>query len=199
VQWYYGRDRALKDFAVLSPGPGEGKTTVASNIAIALSQIQLNVLLVDSDIRKGRLHASYDLPNDRGLGHYLTVEKMPLDQVIQKTTIPELSLVSRGDSIINSSQLFSCQKMSDFIKETRERFDIVIYDTPPLMIISDAGILIPKLMGSLLVVRSGVTSFKVLPKVFSMIQKSESKFIGVALNSTDFTQNSYYSKYYQRS
>jgi len=182
---------------VLSPGPGEGKTTVASNIAIALSQTGLNVLLVDSDIRRGRLHKSYDAENDKGLGHYLT-NGLQIADVIQKTSIPGVSIVTRGDSIINSSQLFSSPRMAEFIREARSRFDIIVYDTPPLTFISDASILVSQVKGALLVVRSGVTNTRVLPKAIKMIQDASQKFIGIALNSAGSGNDSYYQKYYRK-
>jgi len=197
IQWYSGQDDSMRDFAVLSAGPGEGKTTVSSNIAIALAQIGLNVLLVDADIRRGRLHTSYDLVNDKGLGHYLT-DNLPIDDVIQKSSVPGLSVVTRGASIINPSQLFSSRIMADFVRETRARFDMVIYDTPPLMIISDTSILLSQLDGALMVACGGVTKSRMLPKAISMVMKTKAKLIGVALNSAHFSENPYYNKYYQR-
>ncbi|HTL70281.1 MAG TPA: hypothetical protein VL404_03210, partial [Candidatus Eisenbacteria bacterium] len=103
-----------------------------------------------------------------------------------------------GSSVINSSQLFSSPKMSEFIRLSRSRYDLVLYDTPPLTIISDTAILLSQISASLLTVRSGVTNARVLPKVFSVVQDSKTDFIGVVLNSIESSDNPYYNKYYQR-
>jgi capsular exopolysaccharide synthesis family protein len=194
ILWFAKKENGFKDFAVLSPRPGEGKTTFASNIAIALAQVKRNVLLVDADIRRGRLDRSYRLPNDRGLGQYLT-EDLPLDDIIQKTDVPHLSVVTAGESIINASELFGSPKMSEFIHKTRDKFDMIIYDTPPVTIVSDAAVLISQLNGTLLTVRSGVTSSRIIPKAIATIREYNPKLIGVVLNGAPITEKQYYHRY----
>src|SRR6185503_17863034 len=102
--WFANRNGALKDFTVVSPGPGEGKTTVSSNIAIVLAQAGLKVLFVDTDFRRGRVHQIYNFLNDKGLGEYLT-EGLSLDQIVRKTDTTNLSVVTCGKSVIDSAQL----------------------------------------------------------------------------------------------
>ncbi len=197
ILWSVSKDHGLKDIAVLSSVPGEGKTTVASNLAIALSQLKLNTLLVDTDIRRGRLHESHGLSNEKGLGHYL-MDTAPFKDILVKTEIPNLSIVTCGKSVIDSSQLFTLPKMSDFIREARERFDMIVYDTPPVTIISDAGILTSQLHGAIMVSRSGVTRARELQKALSIIKESETKLIGAVLNAAESTEVTHYNKYYQK-
>lgn len=196
VLWFFKKDSSLKSFAVLSSGSGEGKTTIASNLASALSSVKSPILLVDSDIRLGKLHKVYGVSNDKGLAHYLT-EDLSLDEVVQKTEVPNLFLVSCGESVINSSQLLSSPKMEEFIRITKERFEIVVYDTPPVMLISDAAILISQLDAVLLVVRSEVTHLKILQKSLSLIKDSRTPLMGVVLNGISSRDNHQYNKYYQ--
>ena len=198
ILWFASKDGPIKDFAVLSPGPGEGKTTVASNIAIALSQVNHRVLLVDTDIRRGRLHESYGVSNDKGLGQYL-MGNLSADAVIKRTEIPNLSLVTCGESVIDSSQLLSSKKMAEFIQETRKRFDTVIYDTPPVALISDTSILISQIDSAFLVIRSGTTTIRMFSKALEIIKESKTRLIGVVMNDASFSdEKSYYGKYYKK-
>lgn len=199
--WFATRENKLKDFVVVSPGPGEGKTTVSSNLAIVLAQANLKVLYVDTDFRRGRLHDIYGLPNDKGLGEYLT-EGLPLDQVARPTATPNLSVVTCGKSVIDSAQLLGSQRMAEFVRKTRERFDMIVYDTPPVTIISDAAIVMSQVDGCLLSVRCGYTTVRILNRALSLIQESKTKLIGAVLNGVimhDATSyNKYYKKYYQK-
>ncbi len=197
IWWYVKNEKVIKDVAILSPGPGEGKTLIASNLSIALSQLKSKVLLVDTDIRRGRLHKVYGVPNDKGLAHYLT-DSLPLAEVIKKTDIPNLFLVTCGASVINTSQLFTSAVMKNFIRQVREQFDIVIYDTAPLAVISDTSILISQLGGTILTVRSGMTVAGVIPKSLKLIKESGTTFIGVILNGTSSGDDPYYNRYYQQ-
>ena len=188
---------SLKDFAVVSPGPGEGKTTLASNLAIVLAQANLKVLFVDTDFRRGRVHDIYELMNDKGLGEYLT-EGLPLDEVVRKTETPNLSLVTCGKSVIDSAQLLASGRMAEFIKETRKRYDMVIYDTPPVTIISDASIMMSQLDGCLLSIRCGFTSARVMSRALTLIKESKSRLIGVVLNAVTMNDAASYNKYYKK-
>lgn len=195
ILWSISDGRELKDLAVLSSIPGEGKTTIASNLAIALAQIGHKVLLVDTDMRKGRLHESYGLLNDKGLANYLT-EKLPLESVVKKTPISGLSLITCGKSAIDSSQLFSSAQMKKFIQEAKQNFDTVVYDTPPLTVISDTAVLIPQIGGVILAARSGLTSARILNKGLGIIQESHANLLGVVLNDSNSSGNRVYSHYY---
>ena len=199
--WFATRENTLKDFVVVSPGPGEGKTTVSSNLAIVLAQANLKALYVDTDFRRGRVHDIYNLPNDKGLGEYLT-EGLSLDQVVRKTETPNLSVITCGKSVIDSAQLLGSQRMAEFVRETRTRFDMIVYDTPPVTIISDAAIVMSQVDGCLLSVRCGYTTVRILNRALSLIQESKTKLVGVVLNDVqiqDITSyNKYYKKYYHK-
>jgi capsular exopolysaccharide synthesis family protein len=199
ILWSIPRDESIKDIVILSPGPSEGKTTIVSNLGIALAQLKLRVLLVDTDMRRGRLHEPYGLSNDKGLGQYLTGDT-PMDDVIQKTEIPNLSIVTCGQSVIDSSQLLGSPRMTQFITEARKRYDIILYDTPPVTIISDASILMSQIHAAILTVRSGYTNSKNLVKAMSIIKDANANLLGLVMNAVNSTENtSYYYKYYQRS
>jgi len=198
ILWSASKENTFKDFAVVSAGSGEGKSTVASNLAIALSQIKKKVLIVDADIRRGRLRDSFNLIESKGLGEYLSGEAT-LDEIIGQTEMPNLWAVARGKSVIDTSQLFSSEKMTEFIQETRKRFDMIVYDTPPVIVISDTAILIPKLGGCVFTVCSGMTNARRLLKAFAIIKEtSNAKLIGVILNGTDLVDKKVYKNYYHK-
>jgi len=195
--WYSTRGQALKDLTVVSPGPGEGKTTVSSNLAIVLSQAGLKVLYVDTDFRRGRVHEIYGFLNDKGLGEYLA-EGVSLDQVVRKTETPNLSVVTCGKSVIDSAQLLSSSRMKEFIQETRKRFDMIVYDTPPVTIISDAAIVMSQLDGCLLSIRCGYTTVRILNRALTLIAESKTKLVGVVMNDVMMQDVSSYNKYYKK-
>ena len=197
VLWFATRENTLKDLVVVSPGPGEGKTTVSSNLAIVLAQANLKVLYVDTDFRRGRVHEIYGFMNDKGLGEYLT-EGLPLDQVIRKTETPNLSIITNGKSVIDSAQLLGSQRMAEFIRDTRKRFNMVIYDTPPVTIISDASIMMSQVDGCLLSIRCGYTTGRILNRALTLIAESKTKLVGVVLNDVRMNDNTSYNKYYKK-
>lgn len=197
ILWFATREQSLKDFAIISPGPGEGKTTVASNLSIALAQANLKILLVDTDFRRGRLHDVYDFPNDRGLGEYLT-DGVSMDQVIRKTEVPNLSVVTCGKSVIDSAYLLGSQRMAEFVRDSRKKFDMIVYDTPPITIISDASIILTQVDGCVLSVRSGYTSARILTRALHLILESKTKLVGTLLNAVTMPNAAGYSKYYKK-
>jgi capsular exopolysaccharide synthesis family protein len=167
-----------------------------------LAQLKYKVLLVDTDIRRGRLHESFGKPNQKGLGHFLTAN-LAFKDVVQPADIEGVSIVTCGSSPIDSSHLFNSAKMDDFVSEARKHFDIIIYDTPPINVISDALILIPRLQSCLFVTRSGVTNSVMLSRAVSLVQESKAKLLGVVLNAADtghmMTYHQYYKSYQKQS
>lgn len=196
LYWHMKKKPDFKDFAVVSSIPGEGKSTIVSNLAISLAQINMRVLLVDADIRRGRLSRTYNAGKKKGLCQYLS-EDLPLEGVIQKTKIQNLWMVTPGECAMMGSELLSSSRMSEFIQATRKYFDLVLYDTPPITLISDTSVLLSQLHGAMLVARTNVTRAKLISKSLSMIYGTETHLIGVVLNSTEITEDKYYHLYYK--
>lgn len=197
LHWLGQKEKNFKDIAVVSSIPDEGKSTIASNLAISLSQLDQKVLLVDTDIRRGRLQRTYETSTRMGLGQYLT-DGLRFNDIVQKTKIPNLWIVTPGESVIMGSELLSCNRMLEFIQETRKYFDVIVYDTAPITLISDASVLLGHLDGAILVTRTGVTQGRIIPKAIRMIHNANTKLIGVVLNSSSQeVNNKYYHRYYR--
>lgn len=197
LHWMLQKNPSFKDFAIISSIPDEGKSTISSNLAISLAQLDQKVLLVDTDIRRGRLQRTYQTSARMGLGQYLT-DGLRFGDIVQKTKISNLWLVTPGESIIMGSELLSSPRMFEFIQECRRHFDIILYDTAPITLISDASVLLGHLHGAILVTRTGVTRSRIVPKSIQMIRNANTKLIGVVLNSAMPEENNkYYHRYYR--
>ncbi len=186
---------ALKTVLITSTIPSEGKTFVSTNLATTIALDGNSTLLVDSDMRRPTIHNTFKLDNATGLSNYLT-GNVPLDAVINKTFIENLSFVSAGPTPPNPSGLLGSFKMDEFIKEAVKRYDKVVIDGPPLIGVSD-GIILSKLVnGTLLVIRFGTASKDVIARAKQCLQEVGTNIIGVILNDLDIEKEAYYSKYY---
>jgi capsular exopolysaccharide synthesis family protein len=150
-----------KAFVITSPAPREGKTTVSTNLAIALSEINHRVVLIDADMRRPRLHKVFDLPNTLGLSDFLH-ERKPLDQyldeeLVRPTHIPNLFVMPAGPARPNLLQLFYSARMKDLLERLRSTFDTLLLDTAPMMSVPDARILARAADAVILVIRAHQT------------------------------------------
>lgn len=189
-------DKPLKNILITSAGPQEGKTLVVSNLSIIFSQTGSKVLLIDADLRKPQLHNVFNLPREKGLSTYL-VGEAGLEEVIQLTGIENLSVITCGKIPPNPAELLASQKMQEFSRLIRERFDYVFYDSPPLFPVTDAVILSASVADSVvLVVRANRTPKEIVKRSQDALNAARATLAGVVLNSLREDSNSYYYQYY---
>ena len=179
-----------------STSPSEGKTTVASNIALALAEIRHKVLLIDGDIRRSRLHKIYNLPNEKGLRELLLCEE-PLDaptlrEYIHPTSVPGLSVLPSGQSTLSTMNLFYSPRAAELIRIAREQFDMVLIDTPPAHQIHDARVLSRFSDGVVFVFRASKTSRDTAKAVLRRFSEDGAPVLGAILNYWDPTKSSGY-------
>lgn len=173
-------------FVVTSPRPGEGKTTVSSNLAIALAEIKHRVLLIDGDLRRPRLHEIFDVANTTGLSDLLcekeSILDLPCEQLVQKTPIPNLFLIPSGpgpDGIFN--HLYS-PRVVRLLDRLREDFDHVIIDAPPTLEFADARVLARSSDGVILVFRANQTDRRTALAVVEQLGRDRIPILGTVLN-----------------
>ncbi len=189
----------IKTLLVSSPDPSDGKSTSAINIAIAFSQLGYNTLIVDADLRKPVLHKVFNLSRDYGLTEVLEKNDVEFSQFVKKTEINNLSCITSGQSIKNPSEILGSPRMSKLIKSLKSSWDIVVFDTPPINIVTDSRVILNSIDAMLTVVRYNRTSLPALKRTLQLVKSVNAPQIGVIVNDLNETDNQfgeYYSYYY---
>ncbi|MBP2097206.1 capsular exopolysaccharide synthesis family protein [Enterococcus rivorum] len=175
-------DRELKTLVVTSSGPGEGKSTSSANIAIVFANAGQKVLLVDADMRKPTIAKTFAVSNTRGLSSLLSNRNTSLEQVVQPVGIDNLSVITSGPKPPNPSELLGSVKMNQLIKDLKREYDLVIFDMPPVVTVTDAQIVASKADGTMLVVRENVSKKDSMLKAKTLLQMVNANVIGVIYN-----------------
>ncbi len=192
-----------KSILVTSTVPGEGKSWVSANLAIAFAQAGKKVILVDADMRKGRQHEVFELSNEKGLSNYLISKiednKVDLGDYVKTTMVDNLYIMTAGIVPPNPSELLTSQKMSDLIKALEKSADIVIFDGTPSTIVTDA-LIIARSIGSTLIISSHKqTKMEDLKQIKKSIENVGGKIAGVVVNKIPRSQKVYGGGYYYES
>lgn len=173
-------DKGVRSIVITSYKEGEGKSTIAANLAVAMATTEQKVLLVDGDLRKPIVHEIFCLENV-GLTNILAEDD--LDRGIQHNPkYPNLDIVCSGPVPINPADLLSSSKMTAFLEKMKERYDTIIIDSPPLKLVSDAAILSDLADETMIVCRENVTKKEELEEAKEILYKANSKNIGVVVN-----------------
>jgi len=176
----HGRIRSL---VITSNEPGDGKSFTAANLSITLAQLKSNTLLIDSDLRRGVLHNTFGVPKEPGFSNYLT-DVVPLQTIIHETQIPNLSLISCGSLIPNPSELLGSHQMQRFLDEVRRKFDVIVFDSPPLNAATDAVVLGTQVDATVVVLRAGKTKRDLAKSKLDLFNSVPANVLGAILNGT---------------
>ncbi|MEI3598495.1 MULTISPECIES: CpsD/CapB family tyrosine-protein kinase [unclassified Oceanobacillus] len=187
-------DNVLKSFLVTSSGPAEGKSSTTANLAIVYAQQGKRVLLIDADLRKPTMHYTFRLDNLRGLSNLL-VGEVTLEEAVNSTDIDTLDVMTCGPIPPNPSELLGSRKMETLLREAKLSYDLVVFDTPPVLAVTDAQILANLVDGSVLVVRSGKTEIEPAQKAKEALAPAKAKLLGVVLNDREKKASNYYYYY----
>ncbi|MDF2013692.1 CpsD/CapB family tyrosine-protein kinase [Priestia megaterium] len=189
-------DQDIKTIVLTSSGAEEGKSTTSANLATVYAQQGLNVLLIDADLRKPTGHYTFRLENHIGLTNVLT-RQSTLAQAVQESEIPHLSVLTSGPIPPNPSELLASAQMAELLKEMKKQFDMIIFDTPPILAVADAQILANQVDGTILVVSSGKTEKDAALKSKELLSNAQGKLLGVVLNNRKVEEGNYYYYYGQ--
>lgn len=190
---FLGPDHTKKVWLVTSAATREGKSTILANLAIAMAQTGVRVLLIDSDLRHPVLHEFFGLDEARGLADILR-GSISLDQAVKRTDIENLSLITAGELSSGSSELTVSNGLRLLIEEAKSKYDFVFMDSPPLLAVTDAAILASGADGTLLVVGSGFVSPREVSYAVSQLSRGNSSCLGIILNGLDIKK--IYGSYY---
>ncbi len=192
-------DNPVKTLVFTSAGPSEGKSTSVVNVAITFAQMGSKVLLIDTDLRKPIIHRFFGVSRDMGLTNLL-LNKFKIDKVVITTEIEGLDLLTSGPLPPNPSELLSSKAMTIFIDEVKEKYDMIFFDTPPVIAVTDATVLSSKLDGAVLIVKSAETDREALKRAYTQLENVNAKVFGTLLNGVhmDDMFGSYYYYYYRQ-
>jgi non-specific protein-tyrosine kinase len=190
-------DKPIRTLIVTSAGPSEGKSTTAANLAVVMAQTGQKVILIDTDLRRPVVHKTFGVPNNVGITTALLAgQDLDLEAYIQPTDIESLSVITSGPIPPNPSELLGSHRMAHVIAELAKVADLVIFDTPPVLVVTDASVLGRQVDGVLLVADAGGTREQALAQAVGEMQKTGGNVLGVALNRLDSRSRGYYYYYY---
>ncbi len=185
---------AASTITLVSGGAGEGKSTTLNNLAYTFAKGGYTTLVVDADLRRPSQHRLFGVANERGLSDYLTTD-IALEDVVHLTKIENLFLMTSGKVPSNAVGVLNSQRMLDLIKELKSRFDIVFFDSPPILGVSDASVLSSEMDLTIIVVQHRRFPKAMLQRVKQAVDNVGGTILGVVLNNVDVRHDQYYEYY----
>jgi capsular exopolysaccharide synthesis family protein len=177
-------DKPVRCIILTSANAGDGKTTTVCNLAISLAQDEKNVLLVNADLRNPMIHHMFGLNNEKGLASLLS-GTATFDEVLQRRVLENLDIIASRELPGNPSELLGSKKMKEFIGLMKEQYDFVLFDTPPLLAVTDATVLATEMDAVLIVASAGITKATALRSVAEFLLDIGVNRLGVILNNFD--------------
>ncbi len=193
IEFSGAENRAI---VLTSSTPDEGKSTVSLGLAMALCESGKKVLFIDADLRKSVLVGRHRVTEElKGLSHYLSGQA-EMTEIVCKTQEPNLFVVFAGVVPPNPSELLGQERFETLLKRSKDAYDYIIIDAPPLGSVIDAAVIARVCDASVLVVAANSVSYKFVRTVKDQLEKTGCPILGVVLNKVDMKKNKYYGKYY---
>lgn len=193
---YSSIDKNLQIIVVTSSIPGEGKSTIALNLAYSMSEMNKKVLLIDADLRRPTIHKKLNISNLVGLTDGI-IQKLELKDIVQKIN-DNLHVMTAGKIPPNPAEIVGSEAMTALLNYFREIYDYIIVDTPPVLSVTDSQLLALKADGTLLVVREGFVKAKLVRLAYEELEKVHVNIVGTVLNDSEEKSkisSEYYYKY----
>ncbi|RKH70665.1 polysaccharide biosynthesis tyrosine autokinase [Corallococcus sp. AB049A] len=183
-------DHPCKTLVVTSSGPQEGKSTTCINLGVAMAQSGNRVLLLDTDMRRPRLHRAFGVPNDLGISS-LVVGEGSLDKAVKSTEVPNLFVLPCGPLPPNPAELLHTRAFKELLRQAGEKFDRIILDSPPLNAVVDAAVLATQADGVVMVLKAGRTDRGAAKRALRSLADVQARMFGAILNDVDLRQPRY--------
>jgi capsular exopolysaccharide synthesis family protein len=187
-------DKPLKTILVTSPGTGEGKTTVAINLAAAMAQANKRVILLEGDLRRPRIHQALAMSNQFGLTDVFRGQ-MDIRDVARYSKVKDMAVITSGSLPPNPAELLGSARMATILARLVETASVVIIDSPPF-VVADSTVLSAKVDGVLLVIRPGKTNAEAARAMLAQLNRAGARVVGVVLNRVSRQNGSYYGYYH---
>lgn len=188
-------DNPIRTILVTSSAPEEGKSTVAANLAVSLAQTGAAVVAVDCDLRNPSLHRVFGLPNERGLTSLMLAADANSRDFLQRSEEGGLDVLTSGPLPPNPAELLGSKRMENLVRELRGLADYVVFDTPPVLAVTDAAVLATKVDGTILVLGAGKARRDAAKKAKRTLEELSGRFLGVVMNNVKLdheAQSGYY-------
>ncbi len=187
---FMSADKPIKTLVVTSASPREGKTTVTTNIAISLAQSGKRVLMIDTDLRRPRIHRAFGVSATRGFTSVMVGEEK-LEEVVVPTDVPNLDILPSGPIPPNPSEIFHSQRFVELVAEALTLYDRLVFDSPPLGAVTDAAVLAPQMDAALIVVKAHETTRDALKSALRQLRDVGANVVGGVLNDVDPRRKGY--------
>lgn len=189
-------DEELRTLVVTSAAPSAGKSTVAANLASTFASKEKRVLLVDTDLRKPTVHKLFKLRNTVGVTSLLANPDVALQKAVVPTAVDGLFVLPSGPVPPNPSELLGSKRMDALLEEMKKHFDLIVFDTPPLIAVTDAQVMASKVDGTLFVIHTGVGKKEEVLKAKELLELVGANVLGAVLNYVPKIDDDYYYYYY---
>lgn len=184
-------DRDIKTLVVTSTNPSEGKSSLVINLGVVIAQTGKRVLLIDADMRNPSLYRNLEIDNKEGLST-MFLKNDDMEKYIKQYSVNNLFILPSGPPPPNPSEIIASERMKQFIAQAKEKFDFLIFDSPPLLPVTDAAILSKVCDGTVLVIRSGKTIIEAAHRVKTILDNLKVNILGVVITDVDQRREHYY-------
>ena len=186
-------DKPVRTLLVTSTSPEEGKSTTLANLAITIAQTGSTVILVDCDLRRPTVHTLFDISNAKGLTN-LVIDSSATDLPLVESGVSNLRILPSGPQPPNPSEMLGSKRMTEIVEELKSIADYVLFDSPPVIAVTDAAVLATRVDGVLLVIKAGKTRREMAQRAKAVLEKVNANLLGVVLNDVkyDVSLHEYY-------
>lgn len=191
-------DQPIKSIVVTSASPGEGKSITAANLGLVMAQAGLRTIIVDADLRRPVQHEIFQVPNLGGLTDWLCSPELELKRHLRKTKVENLQLLSSGVLPPYPAELLGSQRMGQLLAGLNELAEVVIYDSPPVLAVTDAAVLANRVDGTVLVIKANQTRRDAVRKTIAALQHADANLLGAVLNQVSKKGGTYYYQGYYK-